>query len=258
MLTMIGGRISSGATDSLLSLIGDGRDRKLRFSFLMREGRDKKWLPNFPAMPTKRYYTAAVCSGHSLIVAGGRDDSSILATVEVLDTDTQQWSIASSLTYPFSQATISICGERAYILGGDDQTGWTRSVLSCSVPELLQSYQPQPLSGKLQTAPANQSTIWRCAADTPHYLSSCATLSGQLVAVGGFDEAGKNTSAITGYSETTDSWEAMGDMPTVRRYALVAILNEKMMVVGGDVGGEVRGWVGGMWRTETDVVEILC
>ena len=238
-LTMVGGRISgwfsNRATDSLLSLMG--------------EGRGKKWLPHLPAMPTKRYFTAAVCSGHSLIVAGGnKDDSNILATVEVLDTDAQQWSIASSLTCSLTEATISICGERLYMLGGS--TGYmTRSVLSCSVPELLQSCQTQPLAGKLRTVPANKSTIWRQVADAPHYRSSCATLCGQLVAVGGY-EAGEDTSAISVYNETTDSWEAMGNMPTARRWALVAILNGKMMVVGG----LVRGWRG----TATDVVEILC
>ena len=236
ILTMVGGLTSDGATDSLLSLMG--------------EERDKKWLPNLPAMPTKRYYTAAVCSDHSLIVAGGKDDCNKLAIVEVLDTDTRQWSIVCSLTHPFSEATISICGERLYMLGGVNQTGGTRSVLSCSVPELLQSGQPQLLAGKLRKAPANQSTIWRRVADAPHYLSSCATFCGQLVAVGG-GEAGKNTGAITGYNETTDSWEAMDDMPTARWLVLVAILNGKMMVVGG----EVKGW----WSwVETDVVEILC
>ena len=235
ILTMVGGQISGKTTDSLLSLMG--------------EGRDKKWLPNLPAMPTKRYYTAVVCSGCSLIVAGGSDDRNRLSTMEVLDTDTRQWSTASSLTHPFTEATISICGERLYMLGGDQTGHRTRSVLSCSVPELLQSCQPQPLAGKLQTAPANQSPIWRNVADAPHYYSSCATLCGQLVAVGGY-EAGKNTSAITGYNETTDTWEAVGHMPTPRCMALVAILNEKMMVVGGDVGRN--------YWTETDVVEILC
>ena len=235
ILTMVGGQISGKTTDSLLSLMG--------------EGRDKKWLPNLPAMPTKRYYTAVVCSGRSLIVAGGSDDSNRLSTVEVLDTDTRQWSTASSLTHPFTEATISICGERLYMLGGDQTGNRTRSVLSCSVPELLRSCHPQPLAGKVQAAPANQSPLWRNVADAPHYYSSCATLCGQLVAVGGY-EAGKNTRAITGYNETTDSWEAVGHMPTPRCMALVAILNEKMIVVGGDVGRN--------YWTETDVVEILC
>ena len=238
ILTMVGGAISgwfsNRATDSLLSLMG--------------EGMGKKWLPNLPAMTTKRYNTAAVCSGRSLIVAGGGDRISILTTVEVLDTDTRQWSIASSLTHPFTRATISICGERLYMLGGEDQTGYkTRSVLSCSIPELLQSCQTQPLAGKKRTVPANKSTIWRQVADAPHYVSSCATLCGQLVAVGGLD-AFKDTSAITVYNETTDSWEAMGNMPTARFRALIAILNGKMIVVGGKVG----------WLTATNVVEILC
>ena len=165
ILTMVGGQISGWATDSLLSLVG--------------EGRGKKWLPNLPPMPTKRYCAAAMCNGRSLIVAGGYDSSNRLATVEVLDTDTWQWSIASSLTHPFTEATISICGERLYILGGWDQSGCeTRSVLSCSIPELLQSCQPQPLARKLRTVPANKSAIWRHVADAPHYWSSCATICG--------------------------------------------------------------------------------
>ena len=241
MLTMVGGQLRSGeATDSLLSLKG--------------EEKDKKWLLHFSAMPTKRYYTAVVCSGHSLIVAGGRDDCNSLATsVEILDTDTQQWSIASSLTHPFSEATISICGERLYMLGGNDQTSYcSNSVLSCSVSELLQSCQPQPQARKLCTVSANHSTIWQHVADAPHYWSSCVTLCGQLVAVGG-KEVGEYSAIISSYNERTDSWI---DTPVARyharHHALVAILNGKMMVVGGMVDSRVRG------STETDVVEILC
>ena len=233
ILTMVGGRISGASTGSLLSLMSP-------------EGRNIIWLPILPAMPTKRYWTAAVCSGRSLIVAGGEDGHNRLSTVEVLDTDTRQWSIASSLMYPFSWATISICGERLYMLGGWDQTGrGTRSVLSCSVTELLQSCQPQPTVW-LRMAPP----LWWHIACAPHYASSCATLSGQLLSVGGEDKACKDASTITGYNKTTDSWEAMGEIPTARRWALVAILNGKMMVVGGLVGGKCG--------TATDVVEILC
>ena len=238
ILTMVGGYLRPGeATNSLLSLKG--------------KGRDQKWLSHLPAMPTKRYWTAVIYSGHFLIVTGGYNGCNKLDTVEVLDTDTLQWSIASSLTHPFYLATISICGERLYMLGGNDQSSRTRSVLTCSIPELLQSCQPQPLAGKLQQTA--QSTVWRRLADAPHYLSSCATLCEQLVAVGGRDEDDHDSGAITIYNESSDSWEAVGDMPTARRYALVAILNGKMMVVGGRVGGL---WVAD-W-TATDIVEMLC
>ena len=237
ILTMVGGYVSGKVTNSLLSLMG--------------EGGAMKWLPHFPAMPTARGYTAAVCSGHFLIVAGGRGDggNSRLATVEVLDIDTKQWSTACSLPHPFSEATISICRERLYLMGGVDETGMTHSVLTCSVPELLQCQ-----TEKLRMEPAKQTTKWRRIADAPSYQSSCATLCGQLVAMGGKKDD-KDTAAIFVYKETTDSWEAMGDMPTARRLALVAILNGKLMAVGGWVGGTVRGrWSG----TVTNVVEILC
>ena len=226
--------MSGKATNSLLSLMG--------------EGGAMKWLPHFPAMPTARRSTAAVCSGHSLIVAGGSDGHNRLATVEVLDIDTKQWSTACSLPHPFSEATISICRERLYLMGGFDETvRATHSVLTCSVPELLQSQ-----TEKLRTEPEpdRQTTKWRRIADAPYYFSSCATLCGQLVAVGGRKD-GKDTAAIFVYKETTDSWEAMGDMPTARYLALVAILNGKLMAVGGEVGGSV-------FVTATDVVEILC
>ena len=239
ILTMVGGHLSGKVTNSLLSLMG--------------EGRTMKWLPHFPEMPTARQDTAAACSGHSLIVAGGRGDSyNHLAIVEVLDTDTQQWSTACSLPHPFSEATVSICNEQLYLTGGYDKTGWRRSVLTCSVPELLQC-ETQSLAEKLQTVPAKQTTKWRHVADAPYNCSSCATLCGQLVAVGG-REGDKDTSGIFAYKETTDSWEAMGDMPTARCLALVAILNGKLMVVGGQVG--VYGYLG-LWWTATDVVEIL-
>ena len=241
MLTTVGGIVHFSGADpnSLLSLMG--------------EGGNQKWLPHFPAMPTRRKLAAVVSCGHSLIVAGGWADGHVLTTVEVLDTDTQQWSTACSLPQPFYEATMSICGPTLYMLGGWDRPGlmWTSSVLACSVHELLQSCQPQSLAEKLPTASAKRSTIWRRIADAPHYTSSCATLCGQLVAVGGSTwEGEENSTAIFAYNEATNSWEAMGDMPTARCSALVATLDGKMMVVGGNVACE--GYVSG-----TDVVEIL-
>ena len=72
LLTAIGGKQSGQATNTLLSLTGGG-----------------KWSKKFPPMPTKCWWTAAVCSVKSLIVAGGTtcagDYRDNLATVEVID-----------------------------------------------------------------------------------------------------------------------------------------------------------------------------
>lgn len=58
------------------------------------------WKEVFPPMPTKRSRVAAANTPTHLIVAGGRDHSGEgLATVEVLNTETLQWSTASSLPH---------------------------------------------------------------------------------------------------------------------------------------------------------------
>ena len=54
LFTAIGGRIRNNeVTNSLLSLTGN------------------EWTKQFPPMPTKRWFMTAVCSGRSLVVAGG-------------------------------------------------------------------------------------------------------------------------------------------------------------------------------------------
>ena len=227
ILTAVGGRSHGGPTNSLLSLTGEGGDRK--------------WSPLFPAMVTKREDTAAVYDGCSLIVAGGWDGGKALATVEVLNTNTRQWSTASSLLHPYDRATLGICGDQLYMLGGLDQHGHqgTHSVLTCSVPELLQSCKTQSLTGKLRTLTLKKKQVWRHVADAPHYMSTCSVLCGRLIAVGGRDEAGKDTTAISAYTEKTDSWEAIADMPTAHHVAVVVIVSGKIMVIGGQVGETV-------------------
>ena len=145
----------------------------------MGEGRDGKWIPHYPPMSHKRFNTAVVYSGHSLIITGGHDSCTALAVVEVLDVATQQRSTACSLPYPFTHATISICSERLYMLGGEDQTELTHSVLTCSVSERLCSCQTQLLAGKPLSPSTN--TIWQYRADTPLKASSCTILCGHLV-----------------------------------------------------------------------------
>ena len=95
MLTLVGGKVRDKPTNFFLRLIS-------------QERREKKWQPHYPPMPTKRYCTAAICSSHSLILAGGNGgQGQLLATVEVLDVDTRQWYSTSSLLSNIIKGTIS-------------------------------------------------------------------------------------------------------------------------------------------------------
>ena len=234
LLTAIGGVSGRNTTNQLLSLTGKG-----------------KWVKRFPPMPTKRYGTAAVCSGKSLVVAGGGGgDHNELHTVEVMNTDTLQWSTASSLPFALRYASATICQDRIYLLG-NEVSSELRSVLASSMADLQQSCRPQSLGARLETLTLQE--VWHRVADLPVRSSSCATLCGQLLAIGGSDDYFENcTTAIHQYNPATNSWEVISHMPTARCNTLVAVLpGNKLMVVGG----MKREWVGEIVR-ETDTVEI--
>ena len=119
------------------------------------------------------------------------------------------------------------------MLGGWDDNSKTKSVLTCSLTELLQS--------------SSSSPIWHRVADAPTFLSTCAAVNGELLAVGGCYENRKATSAIHKYNPTTNSWDLINNMPTARYNCLVAVLfTNEMMVIGGLLHFVVK----------TDIVEI--
>ena len=216
LLTAIGGEEGRNVTNQLLRLTGEG-----------------KWVKHFPPMPTKRYGTAAVCSGKSLVVAGGiGEDYTQLHTVEVMDMETLQWSTASSLPYALTYASATICQDRIYLLGYD-RSNEPRSVLACSMADLLQSCRPLSRGARLGTLILQE--VWHRVADLAVRSSSCATLCGQLLAVGGCDDSfERRTTAIHQYNPATNSWEVISHMPTARYDTLVAVLpGNKLMVVGG-------------------------
>ena len=208
-------------TNSLASLTG--------------EDEDSKWVELFPRMPTARYYLAAVCRGRNVIAAGGYGGGRRVSAVEILDTELRQWSSAASLPHPMYWASITVCEDLLYLLGGYDQNGSpTLSVLTSSITDLLHQQQET----------ANQSGAWRRTADAPYYVSTAVSVGGQLLAIGGQDEQHKDTSAIVGYDPTSDSWQDMGHMATPRSWTLVAVLPSNQLIAAGGYGGETKVEIG--------------
>ena len=212
LLTAIGGRRKGGDQNKLLSIVDD---------------RNKKWVEHFPPMPTKRSFTAVVTTKQHLIVAGGKRGLSRVNTVELLDIETLVWSTAASLPHPYTQASANICGNHLYMLGGYDENGVTKSVLTCSLTELLRS-----------CGETSSDSVWSRITDAPAVSSTCAAVGGELVAVGGWDTAeSKYTSAVYKYNMISESWDVVTNMPTTRCSCLVAVLPTNEMIVVGGYGG---------------------
>ena len=218
LLTAIGGKTPNNElTNTLLSLTGN------------------MWTKQFPPMPTKRWLTAVVCSGRSLVVAGGwGEEVKYLSTVEVMDTETLHWSTASSLPHPLYQGSATLCRDQVYMLGGWVKQERSKSVFTCSLAALLQSCQTQSLGERLKTMSlASRPKVWHQLADTPVTLSTCTSLQGQLLAVGGEGSDGKETTAIHTYNTTTNSWEVISYMTIPRCRCSVAVLPHNQLMVGG-------------------------
>ena len=225
LVTTVGG-FKNGCTDQLFSLTGEGSGRR--------------WTKEFPPMPTKRSHTAAHCNQIVLIVAGGRTEGqSVLCTVEVMDVDTYQWSVAADLPLPLHLALITVCGDRLYLSGGRDENRHpSRSVFTCSLSAFLQTCKPMPagnpcIAGERPSS-TDQPGLWNRIADLPVTESTCVSIGDKLFAVGGMDSDGKPTATILLHDQDANAWEIVSEMSTARSWCFAAVLPEgKLLVVGG-------------------------
>ena len=222
LLTLVGGRVAYGKlTNQLFSL--------------RQEGRDRRWTIKevFPPMPTKRYGSSALCTGTALIVAGGVGESQDMpvATVEVMSTKTHEWSTAVDLPEPtLFGALVQVDDCCMYVGNGN-------SVYTCSVSALLQFCKLRSLGARRPRAQSSPNIIkvWSKVTDLPVTCSTCISLHGQLLVVGGKDSYFKPTSALHMYSPATNSWQVISHMATPRYSCFAAVLpDNQLMVVGGE------------------------
>jgi len=189
-----------------------------------------KWVTVFPPMPTKRRCPAVISAQNYLIAAGGYGVRGYLSTVEVMDMNTLEWYTAASLPEPVSRLTATVCGGRLYLLGGNGLYGnKTNAVFTCTLDSLIHSCHPPS-----QAPP--EASVWQCVADVPVPLSTCITLNGRVMAVGGMDSQGYFTPAVHMYNADSDSWFVLGNMPTGRCKCVVVGLQDYIMAVGGSRG----------------------
>ena len=189
-------------------------------------------------MPTNRY-TTTLCTGTALIVAGGVGIGvTVLSTVEVMDTETHQWSTAADLPQPIYWASATLYGDQVYMLGGANENGeHTKFVYSCSVSTLIESSVPESpyLEETLKASLEDKdSMIWRKLADLPVKRSTCESFCGQVLVIGGRMDTGEYSTAVHKYDSTTNSWEIISHMTIGRCNCFTAVLpDNRLMAVGG-------------------------
>jgi serine/threonine protein kinase len=190
------GNFSMAFVNGMITTIGGGNDMKFyglpaigsgsytnKLISFVEKGSSGKWIEILPPMPTRRRGTVALSTGAYLVVAGGEmEGRANLTTVEILNTETSQWSAVAHLPEPKNVASATISGDSIYIIGGQNRNGKeTNTAYTCSLKTLIKSSTEPQCSNTMQQA----NTVWNGIADCPVMLSTCVTLQGRLLTVGG-------------------------------------------------------------------------
>ena len=196
----------------------------------------QKWEEFLKPMPTARYHLSVVTTQSAIVASGGRthvrEGKSVpCVTVEVYSSETSQWHTADSLHVPCGAMTSVTIADTWYLLGGvgADNKNLT-TVLYTPLTNLIQK----------ATSPTDQSashmSVWKTLPDTPLRGSAAASLSGNLLAVGGYDNKQHSSPALYIFFPLTNSWVRVttGDLPAPR-YACSAVQlsSNQVLVVGG-------------------------
>ena len=211
------------AVDNMVTAVGGSKELYTAGNALLSFSKGS-WVEIYPAMSTKRYFPAAVCTSCYLVVAGGCDENcQAIAAVELMDIDTLQWSTTGNLPVCMSSAFMTACEDSVYILGDD-----TNRVYWCSLKNLLQFSREHIVN--LQ----QESTLWKRISDLPVSRSTAVTLCGQLVSVGGYDDAG-DSDAVYHYDSAVNKWRAVGKLRSCKGWPLATTLpGDKLVVVLGN------------------------
>ena len=191
-----------------------------RFTNKLFTFRQRQWIEEYPPMNTTRSETTVVSSsdGEYIIVIGG-GGGVWTATVELFQVSSRRWHQLKDLPKPLSlpSATI-ICGNQLHVIGYDGN-GY-----SCSLQALLSSDKP------ITSQSIAHLISWTSLPRLPVTTSTAATLSGQLVIIGGFQDGLVKTI----HQLLDGQWVEIGSMSCSRWVCLVVSPSpDKMMIVGG-------------------------
>ena len=239
LLTAVGGWNSN----QIFSLLGESPTDSSSSLIHHVDDDTMHWAELFPPMLTKRHWTTNICTDTFLIVAGGdgpAEEEKSLTTVEVMDINTLQWSTAADLPNGVKMASITLCHDRLYLLGGKNRDGKSSTmILKCSLKSLLQSCRPQSTLGASDDDEEDSAGIWSTTAWLVLMDSAFVSVGGQLLAVGGrsLEDDGESDSystAVNLYHPEIDSWEVISHMSVGRSSCFAATLpDNQIMVVGG-------------------------
>ena len=190
----------------------------------------KYWHPIYTPMPTARSDAAAVGYKHYLVVAGGSNGVQNLTTVEVLDTQTVQWTTVAPLPAPIEGLIQSVPlvdparpqADTWYLMGWEKGLRQPAHTFSLSLDQLVAQ-----LRGEDKVA-------WARLPDPPLACCGAVTFRGCLLALGGKDRHGVKKRDVYLYLPGTCEWLRVAELPVARHSCTgFPLSSSEFLVVGG-------------------------
>jgi len=218
----------------------------------------QEWVEFFKPMPTARYWLSAATTPSAIIASGGVTGLGfarriLCATVEVYSIENFQWYTANPLPAPYFFFSTVIIADTCYLLGGssDVPDQLVANVLYASLTTLI-AKATSPIANHQS---ASHTSVWKTLPDTPLKGCAAASLSGHLIAVGGYEGnasipvlAVRALATLAGatmpiqptlyaFYPFTNSWAKIttGDLPEPRYSCTAVQLSPNTMIVIGGV-----------------------
>ena len=210
--------------DSQLVLVG-GRNpvtQNLTDELCVLDADQQHWNQSLPSMPIKFCQSSAVSTDHHLIVAGGLDDD--LDPLDVVQVyDGHQWRRVEPLPKAGYLMKSNLLKDIWYLAGGDEQE---REVFCTCLHSLIDT---------TSLDRNRQPSVWKKLPNAPLERCTPVTIGKQLAAVGGSSGGHSYSSAIYLFSNRTNAWVYVGDLPVAcHSTCTVALPTGELLTVGGE------------------------
>jgi non-specific serine/threonine protein kinase len=184
----------------------------------------RQWSTGVPDLPMPLHHAMAATYGGEVVVMGGwiprGGDLAAISSDRVFALRGQRWVPLPSMKAPRVAGAAAVLGDRLVVTGGQANN------------ELVSS--TEVFDGK----------EWRVVADIPTPREHLAAGSdGRYVyAVGGRElDPGLNLTALERYDPRSDSWERLPDMPSALGGLGAAVVEGRLVAVGGETSTDVLG-----------------
>ena len=198
--------------DSELLLVGGREYPSLEITSKVFTVRDGQFVETLPPMKERRRSPLAVSSGSALVVAGGRNISGLLSSVEVFKDG--QWTTAPSLPSAGYVMESALHDDQWYLIT------YEGNVFCTSLHSLMSGTDQSP---------------WETLPNTPIEFSAAAFFGDRLLSIGGSDDR-HPTTTIHAFSPVSQSWDHVIDLPSIPiDWPTAAVLsNDKLIVINNE------------------------